>query len=87
MLIGEVLGSVGCTMKNKDLHGLKLKVVRMYSGGRPDSVVVAGYSNVAPGNGDFVVLEQSQLVGFTITELLGENVSPYINEKINMKIS
>ena len=87
MLIGEVLGSVGCTVKNEELNGLQLKVVRLYSGGRPDKVVVASDSCVAPGNGDFVVLEQSQLAGLTIKKFLGENVSPYINEKINMKIS
>ena len=87
MLIGEVLGNIGCTVKNDNFQGLKLKVVRLYSGGRPGKVVVAGDKCVAPGNGDFVVLKQSSLVDYTITEFLGENVSPYINEKINMKIS
>ncbi|MBT3319114.1 MAG: hypothetical protein HN948_09020 [Clostridia bacterium] len=87
MLIGEVLGNVDCTVKNEELRGLKLKVVRLYKDGRADRVVVAGDEKVAPENGDFVVLEQSQSRGLTITDFLGENVSPYINEKINMKIS
>ncbi len=50
MLIGEVLGNVDCTVKNEELQGLKLKVVRLYSDGRPDRVVVAGDSSVAPGS-------------------------------------
>ena len=87
MQIGEVLGNVDCTVKNEELRGLKLKVVRLYDHGRPDRVVVAGDEKIAPENGDFVVLEQNSLVDYTITDFLGENVSPYINEKINMKIS
>ncbi len=87
MQIGEVLGNVGCSVKNKDLQGVKLKVVRLYNHGRPDKVVVAGDNEISPGNGDFVVLETSNFIDYTITDFLGENVPPYINEKINMKIS
>ena len=87
MLIGEVLGNVDCTVKNEELDGLKLKVVRLYNGGMPDRVVVAADSSIEPGNGDFVVLEASRLVDYAITDYLGDEVSPFINEKINMKIS
>jgi len=88
MQIGEVLGDVDCGVRNKDLRGLKLKVVRLYSSlGRPDKVIVAGDSNVRPGNGDFVVLVQSSMVDYTITDFVGENISLYMDTRINMKIS
>jgi len=87
MKIGEVLGSIDCTIKNKDLQGLKLRVVRLYNDGRPDKVVVASDNHLSPGNGDFVVLGTGNFVDYTITDIQGENSLPCINNKINMKIS
>ena len=60
MQIGEVIGSVVCTVKDENLQGIKLKVVRMYENGKPGKVVVAADAIRTSGNGDFVYLISSK---------------------------
>lgn len=86
MQIGEVLGSVDCGVTSKDFQSLKLKVVRLYKQGNPDSIIVAGDNNIAPGNGDFVLLERGESVDYTIMGIVDELMPSYINQKISMRI-
>ena len=60
MQIGEVLGSIVCTIKDDYLKGMGLKIVRLYENGKPVKLVVAGDALWTSGNGDFVYLISSK---------------------------
>ena len=55
MHIGEVLGTVTCTVTAPTLADLPLKAVRIYEKGQPMGVAVAG-GTVDASNGEFVYL-------------------------------
>ena len=56
MYCGKVVGSVAATIKDNNLEGIPLLVVRIIENGREAELIVAADSTRQAGRGDFVYL-------------------------------
>ena len=56
MYTGEVVGSVVATVKDQNLEGIPLLIVRLIENGHPKNMIVAADSTRQAGRGDFVYL-------------------------------
>ena len=56
MYTGEVAGSVVATVKDPNLNGIPLLIVRLIENGCPKNMIVAADSTRQAGKGDFVYL-------------------------------
>ena len=56
MYTGEVVGSVVATVKDRNLEGIPLLIVRVIENGKSKNLIVAADSTRQAGKGDFVYL-------------------------------
>lgn len=60
MYVGRVEGTVVATVKDENLTGVKLLLVRVIEQGKPKNLIVAGDATRQAGIGDFVSLVGSK---------------------------
>jgi len=56
MYVGKVVGSVVCTVKDENLEGVKLLVVRLIENGEPKGYEVSADATRQAGAGDLVYI-------------------------------
>jgi microcompartment protein CcmK/EutM len=69
MYVGKVVGSVVCTVKDENLKGVKLLVVRKIENGKEKDLIVSADGTRQAGNGDFVYLIGSKEACLPFREL------------------
>jgi microcompartment protein CcmK/EutM len=69
MYFGKVVGSVVSTMKDENLHGVKLLIVQKYENGQPKDLIVSADGTRQAGVGDFVYLIGSKEACLPFREL------------------
>ena len=69
MYTGKVVGSLVCTVKDENLKGIKLLVVRLIENGMPKGYEVSADATRQAGVGDFVYLVGQREASLPFREL------------------